>query len=91
MLTYAAVYAETRLTIAAAAVKAKDAALMDAETRIAALGAYAHVCSRMLTYARVCRVRTLTWTLRPALLRWVRTLTYAHVCSRMLGAYADVC
>jgi hypothetical protein len=43
---------------------------------------YAHVCSRMLTYAKaraVCIVLTFVG---------MRLLTYAHVCSRML-TYAD--
>jgi hypothetical protein len=36
--------------------------------------AYAHVCSRMLTYAHVCSRSVCS-----------RMLTYAHVCSRMRG------
>ena len=87
MLTYAAGIAMTRrFWHALAALECVRAASLDEEAeehasrhRFSPMLTYAHVCSRMLTYAiggRGAREQT-------------QALTYAHVCSRML-TYAHV-
>jgi hypothetical protein len=45
---------------------------------------YAHVCSRMLTYAHVCRVWSTDTSISGSMLTYV---TYAHVRSRMVYRY----
>jgi hypothetical protein len=79
MLTYADVCSGTGYELHTA--EAAAAAMLCAKR---AGQTYAHVCSRMLTYAG----RMLTYA--DMLCAKRAGQTYAHVCSRML-TYADVC